>query len=84
MGHRSHRLDQPCSPGAVGRRTRASIVRFVQSPPTGALLTALAGYVDAKSITPVIEAVYPFDDIAVAHRAQEWRGGFGKRVLQIV
>lgn len=32
-------------------------VRFVQSPPTAGLLTTLAGYVDGKSVTPVIEAV---------------------------
>jgi NADPH:quinone reductase-like Zn-dependent oxidoreductase len=58
-------------------------VRFVQSPPTADLLTALAGYVDSKSVTPVIEAVYPLDDIAAAHRSLETSGGFGKRVIQL-
>ena len=58
-------------------------IRFVQSPPTAGLLTALAGYVDSKSITPVIEAVFPLDDIAAAHRSLEASGGFGKRVLQV-
>jgi NADPH:quinone reductase-like Zn-dependent oxidoreductase len=58
-------------------------VRFVQSPPTAGLLTALAGYVDGKSITPVIEAVYPLDHIAAAHRSLETSGGFGKRVIQV-
>jgi NADPH:quinone reductase-like Zn-dependent oxidoreductase len=58
-------------------------VRFVQSPPTAALLTDLAGYVEAKAVTPVIEAVYPLDDIAAAHRSLEKSGGFGKRVIQI-
>jgi NADPH:quinone reductase-like Zn-dependent oxidoreductase len=58
-------------------------VRFVQSPPTAALLADLAGYVDGKSVTPVIEAVYPLDDIAAAHRSLEESGGFGKRVVQV-
>jgi hypothetical protein len=35
-------------------------VRFIQSPPTAELLTILAGYVDAKSVTPVIDSVYPW------------------------
>jgi NADPH:quinone reductase-like Zn-dependent oxidoreductase len=58
-------------------------VRFVQSPPTAELLADLAGQVDAKSVVPVIEAIYPLDEIAAAHRAQEQGGGFGKRVLRI-
>jgi NADPH:quinone reductase-like Zn-dependent oxidoreductase len=58
-------------------------VRFVQSPATGPLLADLAGYVDDKSVTPVIEAVYPLDDIAAAHRSLEKSGGFGKRVIQV-
>jgi NADPH:quinone reductase-like Zn-dependent oxidoreductase len=58
-------------------------VRFIQMPPTGELLTALAGYVDAKSVVPVIEAVYALDDIAAAHRSLEKSGGFGKRVIQV-
>ena len=58
-------------------------VRFIQAPPTTQLLTDLAGYVDAKSVVPVIEAVYPLDDIAAAHRSLEKSGGFGKRVIQI-
>ena len=58
-------------------------VRFVQSPATGPLLAGLAGYVEDKSVTPVIEAVYPLDDIAAAHRSLEKSGGFGKRVIQV-
>jgi NADPH:quinone reductase-like Zn-dependent oxidoreductase len=58
-------------------------VRFIQSPPTAGLLTALTGYVDAKAVTPVIEAVYLLDDIAAAHRSLETSGGFGKRVIQV-
>ncbi len=58
-------------------------VRFIQSPPTAELLTTLAGYVDAKSVTPVIDSVYPLDNIAAAHRSLQTSGGFGKRVIQI-
>lgn len=58
-------------------------VRFVQMPPTAQLLADLAGYVDAKSVVPVIEAVYPLEDIAAAHRSLENSGGFGKRVIQV-
>jgi len=58
-------------------------VRLVQSPATGPLLADLASYVDNKSVTPVIEAVYPLDDIAAAHRSLEKSGGFGKRVIQV-
>ena len=59
-------------------------IRFVQRPPTPELLTALAGYVDAKSVIPVIDSVYPLDDIVAAHRSLEKSGGFGKRVIEIV
>jgi NADPH:quinone reductase-like Zn-dependent oxidoreductase len=58
-------------------------VRFVQSPATGPLLTDLADYVDDKSVVPVIEAVYPLDDIVAAHRSLEKSGGFGKRVIEV-
>jgi len=58
-------------------------VRFIQAPPTTQLLTDLAGYVDAKSVVPVIEAVWPLEEIAAAHRSLEKSGGFGKRVIQI-
>jgi len=58
-------------------------VRFVQSPATGPLLASLAGYVDDKSVTPVIEAVFPLDEITAAHRSLDKSGGFGKRVVQV-
>jgi NADPH:quinone reductase-like Zn-dependent oxidoreductase len=58
-------------------------VRFVQMPPTAQLLADLAGYVDAKSVVPVVEAVYPLDHIAAAHRSLEKSGGFGKRIIQV-
>jgi len=58
-------------------------VRFIQAPPTSRLLADLAGYVDAKSVVPVIEAVWPLEEIAAAHRSLEKSGGFGKRVIQV-
>jgi NADPH:quinone reductase-like Zn-dependent oxidoreductase len=58
-------------------------VRFIQSPATGPLLADLGRYVDDKSVAPVIEAVYPLDGIAAAHRSLEKSGGFGKRVIQV-
>jgi NADPH:quinone reductase-like Zn-dependent oxidoreductase len=76
------------SPADVGYMLASAVhgsrrVRFTQAPPTAALLTALAGYVDGKSVTPVIDSVYPLDDIAAAHRSLEKSGGFGKRVIQV-
>lgn len=32
-------------------------IRFIQSPPTAELLATLVGYVDAESVTPVIDSV---------------------------
>lgn len=58
-------------------------VRFVQQPPTAALLTDLARYIDDKSVTAVIDSVYQLDQIADAHRSLETSGGFGKRVIQV-
>ncbi|MEU7852119.1 NAD(P)-dependent alcohol dehydrogenase, partial [Micromonospora parva] len=58
-------------------------VRFIQSPATGTLLTSLAEYVDNKSVLPVVDSVYPLEDIATAHRSMEKSGGFGKRVIQM-
>lgn len=56
-------------------------VRFAQMPPTHQLLADLAGMVDGKDVQPVIDSVYPLDDIAAAHRSVEAGGGFGKRVV---
>ncbi|HYB87908.1 MAG TPA: NAD(P)-dependent alcohol dehydrogenase [Streptosporangiaceae bacterium] len=76
------------SPGDIAYLLASAVhgsrrVRFVQAPPTAELLTALTGYVDGKSVTPVIDSVYPLDDIAAAHRSLEKSGGFGKRVIQV-
>ena len=57
--------------------------RYFQIPPTAELLTTLAGYVDGKSVAPVIEAVYSLDNIVAAHRSAETSGGFGKRVIRV-
>ena len=67
------------SSGVFGARR----VRFVQSPPTGRLLTSLAELVDNGSVRPVVEGYYALEDIAAAHRALEHGGGFGKRVIKV-
>jgi NADPH:quinone reductase-like Zn-dependent oxidoreductase len=76
------------SPGDVAYLVASRIhgrrrVRFIQSPPTAELLTALASYVDSKAVIPVVDSVYPLDDIVTAHRSLEASGGFGKRVVQV-
>jgi NADPH:quinone reductase-like Zn-dependent oxidoreductase len=76
------------SPGDIAYLLASAVhggrrVRFTQCPPTTELLTALARYVDGKSVTPVVDSVYPLDDIAAAHRSLEKSGGFGKRVIQV-
>jgi NADPH:quinone reductase-like Zn-dependent oxidoreductase len=76
------------SPGAVAYLLASYVhgsrrVRFIQAPPTTARLTDLAGYVDAKSVVPVIDSDYPLEEIAAAHRSLERSGGFGKRVIQV-
>lgn len=59
-------------------------VRFVQKPPTRELLTSLTEFVDNKAVKPVIDSIYPLDDIVGAHRAQEAGKGFGKRVVRLI
>lgn len=58
-------------------------VRFVQAPPTGAVLRDLADIVDAGALKPVVDSVHPLEDIVTAHRAFDAGGTFGKRVVQI-
>jgi NADPH:quinone reductase-like Zn-dependent oxidoreductase len=58
-------------------------VRFIRAPPTTELLADLARDVDAKSVVPVIEAVFPLEETAAVHRSLEKSGGFGKRVVQV-
>lgn len=56
-------------------------VRLVRMPATGKLLADLATLIDSGGVAPVIDRVYPLDDIAAAHRSVEAGGGFGKRVI---
>ncbi|WP_329273027.1 zinc-binding dehydrogenase [Streptomyces sp. NBC_01451] len=44
----------------------------------------LADHVDRKGLRPVIERVYPLDDIQDAHRATETGHARGKRVIRLV
>jgi NADPH:quinone reductase-like Zn-dependent oxidoreductase len=78
----------PGSPSDLGYLLASGVhgsrrARFAQSPATAPLLADLAGYVECRSVTPVIEAVYSLDGIAAAHRSLEQGGGFGKRVIQV-
>ncbi|MFF4194464.1 NAD(P)-dependent alcohol dehydrogenase [Nonomuraea sp. NPDC001831] len=59
-------------------------VRFFSGNPTTRLLTDLTRYVDSGAIRPVVDKVFPLDDIAAAHRSLEAGGVRGKIVVRIV
>ncbi|YCK34240.1 NAD(P)-dependent alcohol dehydrogenase [Actinomadura sp. ATCC 39365] len=58
-------------------------VRFFSGNPTTRLLTDLTRYVDGGAIRPVVDTVFPLDDIAAAHRTLEAGGVRGKVVVRI-
>ncbi|MEU1388451.1 MULTISPECIES: NAD(P)-dependent alcohol dehydrogenase [unclassified Nonomuraea] len=58
-------------------------VRFFSGNPTTRLLTDLTRYVDSSAIRPVVDTVFPLDDIAAAHRTLEAGGVRGKVVVRI-
>ena len=58
-------------------------VRFVEAPPTAAVLRDLSELVDAGKLKPVIDSIHPLNEIVEAHRAMEAGGTFGKRVVRI-
>lgn len=58
-------------------------IRFFSGNPRRALLTDLAGYVGRGALRPVIDSVYPLEELAAAHRSAESRGGRGKRVIAL-
>ncbi|MET1073194.1 MAG: NAD(P)-dependent alcohol dehydrogenase [Umezawaea sp.] len=63
------------------RRTRW--VRFFSGNPTAPLFAELSRWVTAGAIRPQVDRVFPFDDIAAAHRALEEGGVRGKFVVEI-
>lgn len=58
-------------------------IRTFAGQPSRGLIAQLTDAVEAGGIAPVIEAVYPLEKIADAHRAAEAGGGRGKRVIRI-
>ena len=58
-------------------------IRFFSDNPRHAMFADLAALVNAGAIRPVVDSVYPLDQIAAAHRATEAGGGVGKRVVQV-
>ncbi|MEU9834643.1 NAD(P)-dependent alcohol dehydrogenase [Streptosporangium sp. NPDC048047] len=58
-------------------------VRFFSGNPTTRLFTDLTRYVDSGAIRPVVDTVFPFEDIAQAHRTLEKGGVRGKVVVRI-
>lgn len=58
-------------------------VRFFSGNPRTALLTRLARYAESGEIRPVVDTVWPLDDLAGAHRALEAGGVRGKHVVEI-
>ena len=65
------------------RLTRGVGVSFVTRTPSGANLKALAEIVDAGGIKPVIDKVFPLDEIVEAHRAIETGRTRGKIVIAV-
>ncbi|WP_259407910.1 NAD(P)-dependent alcohol dehydrogenase [Streptomyces akebiae] len=59
-------------------------VRLLMASSRRADLKTLADHVDGKDLRPVIERVYPLDEIQDAHRATETGHARGKRVIRLV
>nr|WP_245789579.1 NAD(P)-dependent alcohol dehydrogenase [Streptosporangium canum] len=59
-------------------------VRFFSGRPTHRLLADLTRYVEAGAIRPVVDTVFPLEEIAKAHRALEAGGVGGKIIVRIV
>ncbi|WP_416966920.1 NAD(P)-dependent alcohol dehydrogenase [Streptomyces sp. 4F14] len=59
-------------------------VRLIMAGPRRADLKTLADHVDKQDLRPVIERVYPLDEIQDAHRATETGHARGKRVIRLV
>jgi len=71
----------------VSLRTRAALagrsLRLVTRTPSGANLRKLGELVDAGAIRPVIDRVFPLDEIAEAHRYLETGRARGKVVIAV-
>lgn len=58
-------------------------VRLAQAKATRDGLARLAGHVERGELRPVVQRVYPLEEIAEAHRALERGGSRGKRVVRV-
>jgi NADPH:quinone reductase-like Zn-dependent oxidoreductase len=47
-------------------------------------MTDLTDYVDRGALRPIVDRVYPLEDIALAQHSVETGGGRGKRVLRYI
>ncbi|WP_043620423.1 NAD(P)-dependent alcohol dehydrogenase [Nonomuraea candida] len=59
-------------------------VRFFSGEPSHRLLSDLAGYVRSGDLKPVVDRVFPLEEIAEAHRALEAGGVRGKIIVRLV
>ncbi|MFB9630731.1 NAD(P)-dependent alcohol dehydrogenase [Nonomuraea helvata] len=59
-------------------------VRFFSGRPTHRLLADLTRYVQTGAIRPVVDTVFPLEEIAEAHRALEAGGVSGKIIVRLV
>ncbi|WP_433445401.1 NAD(P)-dependent alcohol dehydrogenase [Nonomuraea sp. CA-141351] len=59
-------------------------VRFFSGRPTHRLLADLTRYVETGAIRPVVDTVFPLEEIAKAHRALEAGGVSGKIIVRVV
>jgi NADPH:quinone reductase-like Zn-dependent oxidoreductase len=57
-------------------------VNFFSAEPLSDTMSALAAYADRGALRPIIDSVYPLEDIARAQASVEAGGGRGKRVLR--
>jgi NADPH:quinone reductase-like Zn-dependent oxidoreductase len=59
-------------------------IRFFSHSPRTADMAALTELVETGALHPVVDTVYPLEQIAQAHRDQESGGVLGKRVIRVV
>ncbi|MEV4116930.1 NADP-dependent oxidoreductase [Nonomuraea sp. NPDC049695] len=59
-------------------------VRVMMARSRRADLTALAEYVDRGAVQPIVEEIYPLEDIAQAHKLTETGHARGKRVIAVL
>jgi len=57
-------------------------VNFFSAAPLRETMAVLTDYVDKGALRPIVDSLYPLEDIALAHASVETGGGRGKRVLQ--